>query len=144
MPHHKQCSSALAQRRVSTLRRSCLQAFNQLRANGKVKAEDMIVMVECHLRASKHQSALQMLQHRTVSLSAAAVMLPHKQRELFHIVLRSRSLQTCSPELLLKLLAVGLQQQTADAKQQLLELITACVQHQDMQLAKQVRCLQHL
>lgn len=119
-----------------------MQAFDQLHASSKVKAEDVIVMVECCIRASKHHSALEMLQHHTVSLSAAAVMPPHKQRELFYVVLRSRSLQKCSPELVLKLLAVGLQQQTADAKQQVSKLVTDCLQEQDMQLAQQVRTLQ--
>ena len=114
-----------------------LQAFDQLHANGQVNAEDVVVMVECHLHASKHWSALQMLKHH--SLLAAAALPPHKQRNLFDIVLESRSLQKCSPQLLLKLLAAGLQQQTPDATRQLSELVTACLQDQDMQLVKQVR-----
>lgn len=116
-----------------------LQAFDQLRANGKVEAEDVIVMVECHLRAKKHRSALRMLQNH--NLFAAAALPPGKQHKLFNIVLESRSLQKCSPELLFKLLAVGLQQRTPDATCQLSQLVFDCLRHLDLQLASQVRCV---
>lgn len=146
-PNHQQYAFVQRHASVSPRRSFCLQAFDQLHAIGKVNTEDMIIMVECRIHAGKHRSALQMLQHSTVSLSAAAVMPPHKQHELFYIVRKSRSLQKCSPQLLLQLLAVGLQQQIADAKLQISKLVTNCLQDQDVQLAKQVRlvwCLQHL
>ena len=81
-------------------------------------------------------------------LFAAAALPPYKQRKLFDFVLRlfdfvlrSRSLQKCSPQLLLKLLAVGLQQGTPDVKRQSSELVTECLRDHDMQLVKQVRCV---
>lgn len=99
----------------------------------------MIVMVECHLRAKEHRSALQMLQ--LPILTAETVMPPHKQDELFYLALKARSRQKCSPQLLLELLAMSMQQQTEYAQTQASELITGCLQDQDMQLASQVSCL---
>lgn len=116
----------------------CLQAFEQLavHTSGVVSAQDVMVMVEYHLRTRNHVSALQMLQRH--SSSANTAVPPHKQDKLFYIALESRRVHPCSPQLLLELLTMSLQQKTSYAKSQASNLITHCLQGGNMQLASEV------
>lgn len=114
-----------------------LQAFQQLHAHGKISKEDVLVMTECCAYAHQHWSALQLLRDNS---SSVAAMPTSMQSKLFYAVLESISLQNCSSELLLELLAVGMRQQTPSARRQASDLILDCIKGQEMQLVKQVTC----